>query len=229
MSKKISLARIKKHGMTFEISVNSDKAIDYKEGKISDINEVILADNIFTDVKRGLTASTDDLMKVFETTDINTISDIILKKGEIQVTSEHRAQEREQKSKKLVHLIHIQAIDPKTNLPHPEARIEAAIEEAKIHLDEHKTIEEQFDEIISRLRPIIPIKIEKKELIITIPAQYSGKSYSVVKGNSTILRDEWLNDGSWKVVVEIPAGLWQDFINKLNSLTHGEVLVEEKA
>jgi len=229
MNEKISLARIKKHGINFEINVNPDKALDYKNGIIPDLNEVMLADNIFTDVKRGLTASKDDLMKVFETTDINIIADIILKKGEIQVTSEHRAKEREHRRKKLVHLIHIQAIDPKTNLPHPENRIEAALEEAKVHLADHKTIEEQFDEIISRLRPIIPIKIEKKELIITIPAQYSGKSYSVVKGNSTILRDEWLNDGSWKVVVEIPAGLWQDFINKLNSLTHGEVLVEEKA
>ena len=228
MSEKISLARIKKHGMSFEISVDPDKAVSYKEEKILDVNEVILADNIFTDVKRGLATSSSDLDKAFGTTDINVIADIIIKKGEIQLTSEHRTQERDKKRKKLVHLIHIQAVDPKTNLPHPENRIEAALEEAKINLADHKTIEEQFDEIISKLRPIIPIKIEKKELTIIIPAQYSGKAYSVVKGNSTILRDEWLNDGGWKVIIEIPAGLWQDFIDKINSLTHGEAMIEEK-
>ena len=100
------------------------------------------------------------------------------------------------------------------------------MDEAKVHVDDHKTLEEQFDDIISKLRPIIPLKIEKKKMVVTIPAQYSGKAYSVVKGNSTVLNEEWLNDGSWKVTIEIPAGLQQDFIDRLNSFTHGEISIE---
>ncbi len=228
MSDKITIARIKKFGHTFEVSVDPDKALDYKHGKIQDLSDVLLADRIFINAKKGLVAPHEILQEAFKTTDTTKIAEIIIKQGEIQATSEHRAEEREQKRKRLVNLIHRNAVDPKTGLPHPPARIEAALEQGKIQLDFNKTVEEQFDGIIAKLRPIIPIKIEQKKLIVVIPAQYSGKLYTFVKNNSTMTKEEWLNNGDWKLQLEIPAGLVQEFIDKLNSMTHGEVVVEMK-
>ena len=101
------------------------------------------------------------------------------------------------------------------------------IEEGKIHLDDHHTLEEQFDSIISKLRPIIPLKIEQKQCVVIIPAIYAGKSYQSVKDGCKVLQEEWKSDGSWQVKVEMPAGRYQDFIDKLNSLTHGEVEIKE--
>ncbi|MBU3941689.1 MAG: ribosome assembly factor SBDS, partial [Nanoarchaeota archaeon] len=72
-------------------------------------------------------------------------------------------------------------------------------------------------------RIILPIKFEIDEIEIKIPASYAAKMYSVVKSFSKIIKDEWLNDGSWKCFVEMPAGLKQDFFDKLNSMTHGEI------
>ena len=227
MSEKLNVARIKKFGNTFEISINPDAAIKYKRGEISDLREVLLADNIFSDAKKGMTVSDDELNKAFQTTDVSKIAHIILTEGEIQATAEHRSAEREQKRKQLIHMISSQAINPKTKLPHPPTRIEAALEEAKVHLEDHKSIEEQFDDIIRKLRPIIPISIEMAELTFTIPATYSGKAYNIVNSNSKILRDNWNSDGSWTVTAEMPAGMKLDFIEKLNSLTHGEVVVKE--
>ena len=110
-------------------------------------------------------------------------------------------------------------------MPIPPTRIEAALEEAKVNLLDHKNIEEQFDEIISKLRPILPIKIEKKELMIKIPGQYAGKCQQPIRSYK-ILGENWGSDGSWQVKIELPAGMVQDFIDKMNSLTKGEVLVE---
>ncbi len=225
-TQKINVAKIKKFGHNFEISIDPDAALKYKKGEINDLNEVLLATRIFTDAKKGLAAANDKLMEAFKTTDTAKIADLILKSGEIQATAEHRNEEREQQKRKLINLIHRNAVDPKTGFPHPPNRIETALEEGKIHLDYNQTVEEQFDEIIAKLRPIIPIKIEQKKIKIIIPAQFSGKLYSFVKSNSAILGEEWMNNGNWKVKVEIPAGLQQEFIDKLNSLTHGEVLVE---
>lgn len=225
-TQKINVAKIKKFGHTFEISINPDAALKYKKGEITDLNEVLLAEEIFTEAKKGLVAANDKLREAFKTTDTAKIADIILKSGEIQATSEQRSEEREQQKRKLINLIHRNAVDPKTGFPHPPNRIETALEEGKIHLDYNKTVEEQFDDIISKLRPIIPIKIEQKKMKIVIPANFAGKLYSFVKNNSTILGEEWLNNGSWKVKIELPAGLQQEFMDKLNSLTHGEVLVE---
>jgi ribosome maturation protein SDO1 len=227
MSEKMTIARLKKFGQTFEISVDADKALDFKQGDISDLREVLLADNIFSDVKKGLIAPSESLAKAFETTEVAKVAEVIIRKGEIQLSSEHRSADREQKRKKLIHLIHQQAINPATGLPHPSARIEAALEEGKIHLDDHHTLEEQFDSIISKLRPIIPLKIEQKQCVVIIPAIYAGKSYQSVKDGCKVLQEEWKSDGSWQVKVEMPAGRYQDFIDKLNSLTHGEVEIKE--
>ncbi len=222
---KLNLARIKKFGKTFEISIDPDKALLYKKGG-ADLREVVLADQIFSDAKKGQICSSSELEEVFQTSEFNKVADEILMKGEIQLTSEHRAAEREQKLKKLVHMINKNACDPKTGLPHPVTRIELALEQGKIHLDYNKTVEEQFEEIISKLRPIIPISIEKKKLTLTVPGQFTGKAYGFVKQNSTMLKDEWLGDGSWKVTVELPAGMVQDFIDSMNGMTSGQVVVE---
>jgi len=126
----------------------------------------------------------------------------------------------------LIDLIHKLAIDPKTNLPHPTTRIEAALEQAKISLDEHHSIEEQFDEIIGKLQPIIPIRIEQKVLTVKIPASYVGKSNNIIRNNSKILKEEWNFDGSWTVKIEIPAGFQHEMIDKLNAITRGEVTID---
>ena len=227
MSDKLTLARIKKFGQNFEISIDPDKALLYKKGELNDLNDVLQAEGIFTDAKKGLKATAETLARAFQTSDLNLIADKIIKEGEIQLNADHRAQEREKRRKQLIHFIHINAIDPKTNLPHPKTRIEAALEEAKAHLDDHKTVDEQIDTIIAKLRPIIPISIEKKKLTITIPSSHSGKAYNVVKSNSKTIKEDWLPNGSWKVVVELPAGLYFDLVDKLNSVTHGEVILEE--
>jgi ribosome maturation protein SDO1 len=78
-------------------------------------------------------------------------------------------------------------------------------------------------EILKKLRPILPIRFEVKEIEVKIPAQYAAKSYSLVQASSKILKTDWLNDGGCLMVVEIPGGMEQDFYDKLNSFTHGSV------
>ena len=61
---KLTLARIKKAGKTFEISVDPDKALLYKKGE-SDLRETVLADQVFSDAKRGQIASSAELKTLF--------------------------------------------------------------------------------------------------------------------------------------------------------------------
>jgi len=225
MPPKITLARLKKFGTTFEISVDPDKALLYKKGQIKDLDEVLHADNIFLDAKKGMVAPHAELEKAFKTTDAAKVADTIIKEGEIQFTAEHRQLEREQKIKKIVYLIHKQAIDTRTGFPIPMERIEAALEQAKIHLDENKPVEEQLESIITKLRPTLPIKIEQKRMSINIPSQYAGKAQSVLRSMG-IQKEDWKSDGSWEVIVEVPAGLLQEFIDKVNAVTKGQAMVK---
>jgi len=130
---------------------------------------------------------------------------------------------RENKRKQVVHNIHRNGVDPKTNLPHPLNRIEAAMEEAKVKIDEYTDVQKQVQETLKKIRLVLPIKFVMKELAIKIPPDYAAKSYSILNSFGKKLKDEWQRDGSWVVVLEIPGGLEQDLYDKLNSLCHGDV------
>ncbi|MBL7100621.1 MAG: ribosome assembly factor SBDS [Nanoarchaeota archaeon] len=215
------IARLKIQGKTFEILVDCDKAIEFKEGKC-DLADALVTNDVFNDVKQGERAPENEMQKIFGTEDKNKISEEIIKKGEIQLTTEHRNKLREEKRKKIIEIIHKNAVDSKTGLPHPVQRIELAMDEAKVHIDEFKKAEEQIQDILEKLRPIIPIKFEIWEIAVKVPAQYAAQSYRILKTYGTLKKDEWQNDGSLVAVIDLPAGMSEEFENELNKLTKGE-------
>ncbi len=219
----LNLARLKKGGKNYEIDVDSEKAIAFKGGANIDIREVLKAEKIFYDAKKGLLASEHEMQQLFETSDPLEVAKIIIKEGEIQVTAEYRAKLSEQKKKKIINMIHRNGVDPRTHLPHPPQRIENAMEEAKIHIDEYKSAEQQLKEIIKQIRIILPIKLEIKEIAVKIPPEYAAKSYSAVKSFGQILKEEWQKDGSWIVVIEMSGGLENDFYDSINKICHGNI------
>ena len=216
------LARYKSHGANFEILVDCNLAIALKEGKEVNMHDVLAVPAVFSDSKKGDRASPVQLKQVFGTDDEIEAAKQIIKKGEVQVTAEYRAQLRENKKKQIISYIQRNAVDPKTNIPHPLYRIQSALEEAGFRFDEHKSVEEQVNEALKVLRPIIPIKFVKKEIAVKVPSQYSGKAQSALHGFGKILKSEWQHDGSWVAVFEIPGGLENEFYDKLNAFTHGD-------
>lgn len=216
------IARIKKEGKNFEILVDCEKALDYRKGR-GDIEDVVAVNNIFKDVKKGEKANEHDLQSIFSTDDFWKVAGIIIKEGEVQLTKEHEAKAREDKYKQIVNLIHRNAVDPKTGLPHPPLRIENAMKEAKIKIEDNKTAEQQIEGVMEKLRPIIPIKFEVHEVDVIIPNKFASASYHVLKKYGKVLKEDWLTNGNLKVVIEIPAGIQDDFFAELNKICHGEV------
>ena len=216
-------ARLNSHGLNFEILVDCEKAIDLKQGKQISLDEVVVTFDVFKDIKKGLHASENDLQKVFLTQEKSAIVKKIIKEGEIQLTQEYRNKLREEKKRMIINLIHRYSINPTNNLPHPPLRIEAALEESKVKIDEFKSADEQVKDIINKIKAVLPIRYEIREIQIRIPAKFAGKSYPTLKQYGAILKDEWQDDGSLLATLEIPAGLSTELFDKLNSLTRGEV------
>jgi ribosome maturation protein SDO1 len=221
MSEKFTIARLTKENEHFEVLVKPQKALDYRNGKIPGITEVLAAETIFSDANKGTRAAEDDLRKAFGTTDALKIADIILKKGQLQLTTEQRRKMVEDKRKQIIDFISRQAVDPKTNLPHPPMRIENAMEQIRYPIDPYKPVEEQARDIIKLLRPILPLKVEQLSLGVTVPAAYAVRAYGAVKTYGAIKREEWRSDGSWYGVLEMPAGSYASFLNKLGEVTKG--------
>jgi ribosome maturation protein SDO1 len=221
MSEKYTVARLTQDNEHFEILVKPEKALDYRNGKIAGITEVLAADFIFADANKGTKVSEEQMQKAFGTTDHLKIADIILKKGTLQLTTDQRRKMIEDKRRQIIDFISRQAVDPKTNLPHPPMRIENAMEQIRYSIDQYKPLEEQAKEIVKLLRPILPLKIEQISVGVHIPAEYSARAYGAMKSFGVIKKEEWRADGSWYGVIEMPAGSYASFLNKLGDVTKG--------
>ena len=217
-----TIARIKKEGMKFEIKVDLDDALKLKKGEIDSIE--VKGDKIFSDIKKGEKASSEDLKKSFGTEDVQEVAKKIIQSGEVQTTQEHRDAEQEKKFKQVVDFLSTNAVDPQTGNPHTPERIKNALEQANVNV-KNAPIETQINEIVEKINKIIPIKIETKKIKITIPAMHTGKAYGVI--NQYKEEETWKDDGSLEVIVNVPSGIVIDFYDKLNSITHGSALSEE--
>jgi ribosome maturation protein SDO1 len=221
MGEKYTIARFTKDDGHFELLVKPEKALQYRMGKGSSVTEVLVAETVFSDANKGIKVSEEALRKAFGTVEPLKVAEKILKKGTLQLTTEQRRKMIEDKRKQIIAFISRQCIDPRTNLPHPPLRVEQAMEQIHYSIAPFEPVEEQAKQIIKLLRSILPLKMEQVSVGIRIPTEYAAKAYGTVKGFGTIKREEWRGDGSWYGVLEMPAGLYGPFLEKIGDLTKG--------
>jgi len=217
-------ARLKIKGKEFQVLVDVDKALQLKKGLQVSIENVLATDEIFYDLKKGLKCSSKDLEAGFGTSDVKEIAKKIILQGEIVLPSEYRKKELDSRIKQVIDFLARNAVDAITGNAISETRIKEAIEQANIRI-ENKPVEQQVSSIVSKLKEIIPIKIETKKLKIIVPAIHIGKAYGLLQDYKE--KEDWLGNGDLSCIVNLPAGLEMDFYDKLNAITHGSAIVEE--
>lgn len=215
------IARLQHSGQRFEILVDPNKALELKKGMKINMNEVLAYPAIYKDARSTDMVSAQDLQKNFGTTDIFKIAEKIIKDGELQLTTEQRRNMVEQKRNQIANTISRKGINPQTNAPHPAQRILNAMDQAGINVDPFVDAELQIDKILKGIKTILPIKFQKVTFQIKIPAQFAGRVYSILKSSGSITSEQWLNDGSLSVNIEILGGMQDDLFQKVSSLTHG--------
>jgi ribosome maturation protein SDO1 len=214
MTDKFTVARLILDGDKFELLVKPDPALEYKIGKRTDISSVLVSDEIYSDANKGSRASSEKMMKQ------------ILARGELNLTTDQRRKMVEEKKRQIVQFINRSFVDPKTHLPHPIVRIEAAMEEVRVPIDPFKKAEDQAKTVVDALRKILPLKSETVKLTVTIPPQFAAQSYSVLKSTGDLRSEEWLADGSLKAVLEMNASIRGQFLDRLGAVTKGSAQVK---
>lgn len=208
------LARLEKGGKRYEALVDPDLVEHWKEDASTiELDDFMAMDEIFHDARAGERPTEEALMKTFQTLDVEAILNIILEKGSIQLTTAQRKARVENMRQQIIHHIHSQAIDPKSKSPHPRTRIELALDESKYSVDPFKRLEDQVKDAIAKLKPLIPLSFESVRLAFRIP----GSAYG---GVSQLLRpyqkkEQWLENGDWACIVELPAGMKGDIIGQV--------------
>jgi ribosome maturation protein SDO1 len=217
-------ARLESHGQRFEVLVDPDAALAIKRGEFDgDLEDVIAAEDVFEDASRGDRPPETSLEEVFGTTDPMAIIPEVVERGEIQITAEQRREMQEQKRRQLINKIARNAVNPQMDdAPHPPERIERALEEAGFRVDPMEPVENQVDDALDALRPVIPIRFDEVVMAVRLPAEYAGSGQAQVRQFGELEREEWQNDGSWVGVVRFPAGLQNDFYDLANEVSSGE-------
>jgi ribosome maturation protein SDO1 len=152
----------------------------------------------------------------------------ILLRGEHSLTTEQRRRMIEEKKKQIVHYINRNFVDPRTHLPHPPLRIASAMDEVRTVIDPNKKAEDQAKVVIDAVRKILPLKSENVILTITVPSSCAAQSYSALKNAGSLKEEQWLADGSLKLLIETNAGMKGDLLDRIGSITRGTASITEQ-
>ena len=213
--------RLSTGGEHFEILVHPDPALDFKFGRNVEVSQIVAVDEVYSDANKGLRVPAEKLAKIFKTTNFLQIAEVILRKGDLNLTTDQRRRLVEEKRKQIVVAISRNYVDPRSGLPHPPLRIEQAMAEVRITIDPFKDVGEQTKNVIDQLRGILPLKSERIKMLIKVPAQYASQSFGALKGVGEIVKEEWGGDGGLTVIIEIPAGVHSTLLDRLGSLSKG--------
>ncbi len=221
-----TIARLGIGGTTYEVLVDPDNALRYKLGEKIPISKILVYEEVFKDWKKGVRASESELKKAFGTTDARAVAEKIMTDGEVLITTEQRRRLIEEKKRQIIDFIAKNAIDSRTNTPHPPQRIELALEQVGLSIEPFADPKVEAMKAIEKLRRVLPIKIGNMKVEVRVAGEFMGKVYGLIRSMGNILEESWLGDGSWRCVAEIPTGVQADLIDRLNKICGGRVEVK---
>lgn len=208
------LARMEKSGKRYEVLVDPELVEQFKENPDSvRIDELLAMDEVFHDARDGERPTSEAIENTFATQDIVQITQIILEKGTIQLTTNQRKIMVEKMRQQIIHHIHSQAVDPKTKSPHPKTRIELALDECRYSVDPFKRLEDQVKDAVEKLKSLIPLSFESVKLAFKISGATMGKVNQILR--PYLKKEGWLEDGSWACVIECPGGMKGELISQV--------------
>jgi ribosome maturation protein SDO1 len=221
------IAKYEKDGKHFEVMVDPEIAYDLREGKSVSVQKMLAVNHIYSDSKKANKATPSDIEKAFGTQDVEKIAELIVKKGEIQLTTDFRRKKVEERRLQIADIISRNAINPQTRTPHPQQRILAAMDQTRFHADPFKPADQQVEDVVKAIREILPISITELILTVEIPARYAARAYGALK-EFGIMQEKWQSDGSLVVKITIPAGIKENVYRKFGNLTEGNARIDEE-
>jgi ribosome maturation protein SDO1 len=208
------VARLEKGGKRYEILVDPELVDAFKTNPASvSLDDLLATDEIWHDARGGERPTEEKIQSTFGSTELLDCVINILRNGSIQLTTIQRRQMIADKRQQIVTEISRTAIDPRSKAPHPVTRIELALDELRWNPDPFLSVERQIKDAISALRPVIPLSFETIKLAFRV----SGSAYGSVQREvrSDVIKEQWLENGDWAFVVEIPAGMKGEYLSKV--------------
>ena len=79
--------------------------------------------------------------------------------------------------------------------------------------DPFLSVTRQIKDAVKVLRPVIPLSFETVKLAFRVSGSAYGSVHREVRNDVT--KEQWLDNGDWAFVVEIPAGMKGEYLSKV--------------
>ena len=100
-----------------------------------------------------------------------------------------------------------------------QIRIENALAEDRFKPDPFLSIERQVQDAVDILKPVIPLQFITVKLAFKIPGKDYGGVLQLLR--DSVQREQWLEDGSWACVIEVPGGMRNEIISRVANRSSG--------
>ena len=131
-------------------------------------------------------------------------------------------------SKEIIHYFHVHYVDPRTGNPHPQTRIEAAMDTVKgVTIDPKRSAAEQAHEMLRKINDTgLALKRNEMEGTITVPQEHLGAATGIVKKWCTTRGGPPAHKREGDVTfytfsVGVSPGDWDELMKELGKATHG--------
>lgn len=218
------VSKYKKGKYAFEILTKTGAAKKYLEGKLGWDN-VLAADVIFTNSKKGNVAKSSDLKACFNTDDVNECAKQILAQGNTQVSAAERKEDISAHRKKVAAFLHKTYTD-QAGTPHPLARINNILDELKLNLDPSGNVANQAEDIVKKMQGKIVFKLNTDQYELSVKKSYKNVDNVIAKYSPKYSRKN--ENNLWKYTISLPPGDVDNFMQELNKVTEGDYTFEKK-
>lgn len=213
------LVRLKKGKKTYEVMVNEGMVAKYREGKVTRLDDVVVAPMVFVNAGKGTKASADQLKGAFETDDVTAVIETILRTGEAQESAGERKEKSESKRHEIITAIQKGYVAP-DGRPLPVLRIENALNQIKPRIDVDQDAERQVNAMHAKLSAVMPMKKSSggMEGTVSVPAKLAGSVSSVIRKHATVQRETY----GVQVKYDVEIHAYDLFMKELAKVTKGE-------
>lgn len=162
-----------KGGKRFEIACYRNKVMNYRQGVETDLSEVLQTERVFVNVSKGEFAKAKDLERVFGTPDEERVIQLILEKGDLQVSDLERNQQYESMYREIATWISEHCVHPATQRPYTIPQIRQAMKQSEYAVHPTRSMKKQYLDCFKRIqqRNVLPIERAKMELQLSYEKQ----------------------------------------------------------
>lgn len=213
-----------KHGaQVLEVLCKPTMVLKFREGKMG-LDNTLVTDVIFKAGKERDRASDALLAAVFGTMPHQDRLRKMLMEGEVELTVQERREKVAAKRLEVLNYIHKYYIDPTTKLPHPPARLETAVGGIRWVVDPDMPVDRQAQEVIEKLKGVLPLRRCEMEGTIEIPNSMVGSVQGVLHRNQVATRGEDYSPSKCTMNVAFVPGMFDTLMAELNRVTKGEAV-----